>query len=269
MLLSFSFRRAAPLALAASAALAPLASLSADDHAHWSYEGHGGPMHWGELSQEFATCAKGAHQSPIDLKTAEPSSAHAPGVHWKPFAPSVVNNGHTIQANAAGDQTTTLGGETFKLVQMHFHHDSEHTFDGRHAPLEAHFVNRSADGKLLVLGVMINEGAANTEIEKLWQVMPQSEGEASASTSVDFAQLIPQGGKFYRYAGSLTTPPCSETVQWVVYADPIEASVEQIKAFAALYPLAVSTVRKEQSSTGGHPRRAENAETPVRKQSFF
>ncbi|MBI1650496.1 carbonic anhydrase [Hyphomicrobium sulfonivorans] len=236
MQLSFNFRSVTPLALAAFAALAPVGTLSAEDHAHWSYEGHGGPTHWGELSHEFAACAKGAQQSPIDIKTAEPSSAHAPTVNWKPFVPGVVNNGHTIQANAAGDQTTTLGDETFKLVQMHFHHDSEHTFDGHHTPLEAHFVNRSANGKLLVLGVMINEGAANSEIEKVWQVMPKAEGEANAREAIDFAQLIPAGGKFYRYAGSLTTPPCSEIVEWVVYADPIEASAEQIKAFAALYP---------------------------------
>lgn len=226
----------APLTFAIAAALACAMPLAADDHAHWSYEGHGGPAHWGELSQDFTACAKGTQQSPVDIKLTAPDRIQAPAVHWKPFAPGVVNNGHTIQANAAGEQITTLGDETFKLVQMHFHHDSEHTFDGRHAPMEAHFVHRSANGKLLVLGVMIESGDAHSEIEKVWQVMPKTEGTSIAKLPVDFARMIPGGGKFYRYAGSLTTPPCSEIVEWVVYADPIHASPGQIKAFADLYP---------------------------------
>lgn len=224
-----------------SAALLLLAALSvgalaANDHPHWTYEGHEGPEHWGSLSKDFAAC-NGPHQSPVNLTGAHSGDNEDITLNWKPFTPVVKNNGHTIQADAADGNTTKFGDKTYKLLQMHFHHTSEHTIDGKSSPLEAHFVNKGPDGKLLVLGVLINEGEANSEIAKLWQVAPKKSGDAKAKSAVDFSKLVPVTSKYYRYTGSLTTPPCSEIVEWVVYADPITASKEQIDAFAKLYPV--------------------------------
>jgi carbonic anhydrase len=226
-------RRIAPALLLA--ALTAAAFAATDQHPHWTYEGSEGPEHWGALSKDFAAC-NGAHQSPVNLSGAQGGDNENILLNWKPFAPKVVNNGHTIQAAAAPGNTTTLADRTYALQQMHFHHPSEHTIDGKRAPMEAHFVSKGADGKLLVLGVLIEEGKANEEIARLWEVAPKKQGDAQAKSAVDFAKLVPAGSKFYRYSGSLTTPPCSEIVDWVVFADPITASKEQIDAFAKLYP---------------------------------
>jgi len=225
-------RRMAPLC---ALAMISAAALGEEAHPQWSYEGQAGPQNWAELGQEFSACA-GTRQSPIDLTDAHRADFGEIKLHWAPSSPVVSNNGHTIQAAAADGSTTTFGGKTYSLLQAHFHHPSEHTIGNRHAPMEAHFVNRGADGKLLVLGVMITEGDANPEIAKLWQVAPSTNGEAQARETADLASLVPVGAKFYRYEGSLTTPPCSEIVDWIVFADPITASREQIDAFAKLYP---------------------------------
>ena len=219
--------------------VATLAStaLAEDGHPHWTYDGTGGPERWGTLSQDFTACSKGHQQSPVNLTNAHAGQDVPLTLDWNPFAPMVHNNGHTIQASAAPGNTTTLADRTYTLQQMHFHHPSEHTIDGKATPMEAHFVNQAADGKLLVLGVMIKEGAPNAEIAKLWEVVPQTTGDAKAKANIDFSKLIPLGAKFYRYAGSLTTPPCSEIVDWIVFATPVTASREQIEAFAKLYPV--------------------------------
>jgi len=212
-------------------------SASAGEHQpHWTYVGKEGPKHWGDLSADFAACSLGHRQSPVDLTDAHRTDIGEIQLQWKPVAPVVSNNGHTIQAAAVDGNTTTFGGKTYALLQSHFHHPSEHTIGGQRAPLEAHFVNRGADGKLLVLGVMITEGAANPEIAKLWQAAPSKTGEAQAKQTIDLTSLVPAQSKFYRYEGSLTTPPCSEIVDWIVFADPITASREQIDTFAKLYP---------------------------------
>lgn len=216
-------------------ALLPAAAV-ATGHAHWAYEGGEGPAHWGTMSEDFAAC-NGRRQSPIDLKGARKDDNEDVSLAWKPFAPIVLNNGHTIQAKAAAGNTTKFADKTYLLSQMHFHHSSEHSIDGKLSPMEAHFVHEGPGGKLLVLGVLINEGEENPEIAKLWEVAPAKEGEATAKSAVDFAKLVPVHSEFYRYGGSLTTPPCSEIVEWVVFRDPITASKEQIEAFARLYPV--------------------------------
>lgn len=218
------------------AAFGIIAASAGEHQPHWTYDGKEGPKHWGDLSGDFAACSLGHRQSPVDLTEADRADMGEVELNWNASAPVVSNNGHTIQAGAAPGNTTTFAGQTYTLAQAHFHHPSEHTIAGWRAPLEAHFVNRGADGKLLVLGVMITEGDANPEIAKLWQAAPSTEGEAQANGTVDLASLVPAGSKFYRYEGSLTTPPCSEIVDWIVFADPITASREQIDTFAKLYP---------------------------------
>ncbi len=217
-------------------AAVPAAATAEEGHGHWAYEGGGGPAHWGEMSKDFAAC-NGRRQSPVDLKGAIDGDNEDVSLAWTPFAPLVLNNGHTIQAKAADGNSTKFGDKTYVFKQMHFHHKSEHSIDGKLSPMEAHFVHEGPGGKLLVLGVLIDEGAANPEIAKLWEVAPAKTGEATAKSAVDFAKLVPASSDYYRYGGSLTTPPCSEIVEWVVFREPIAASKEQIDAFARLYPV--------------------------------
>lgn len=212
---------------------------------HWGYDGEHGPEHWGGLAAEFALCGTGRSQSPIDIVATEASTLAALSVAYGPATLAIVhqehvadevNTGHSIQVNYAGADTLTVGDEQFPLVQYHFHSPSEHTVNGRHFPMEMHLVHKSGGGKLAVLGVLIDEGAANPAFEPLLANLPDEKGETVhlEHVTVDVDQLLPQVHTTYRYEGSLTTPPCSEGVKWFVMTTPIELSPEQITQFRAV-----------------------------------
>lgn len=210
----------------------------ADGGAHWSYAGDTGPEHWGGLAPEYATCATGARQSPVDIPAGATVSPADIAFAYQPSALAIVNNGHTVQANYDAGSAITVDGVRYDLLQLHFHASSEHALAGRHAPMEAHFVHKSAAGDLAVIGVMLTSGAENPAYAALLQNLPQSAGDSAtvAGASLDAGQMLPARRGYYRYAGSLTTPPCTEGVKWFVMADPVELSDAQIAAFTALYP---------------------------------
>lgn len=214
-----------------------IAQAVAAEGAHWAYEGHGGPKEWGALSPEYAACSMGREQSPVDLTKPIAAIIGDPMTAWRPVPLRVQNNGHTIQVDCAGGGSLMLDGKSYDLLQFHFHHPSEHTVDGAFFDMECHFVHKAADGGLAVLGVMIAKGGANPALEAIWQIMPAKGGESTtASSMLDPSMLLPKDPVTFRYAGSLTTPPCSEVVQWVVYRQAITASAEQLAAFAKLFP---------------------------------
>jgi carbonic anhydrase len=219
--------------------------LAADAHKpHWSYEGATGPANWAQLDQQFKACAAGAEQTPIDLTAAVRADLGKVETAFQAMPLKVVNNGHTIQVNCAPGSRTVIDGVPHELLQFHFHHPSEHLLAGKALDLECHFVHRNATGGLAVLGVFIQPGRANAALQPIWQAMPSSEGpERDAGTAIRPADLLPGGG-YYRYAGSLTTPPCSEGVNWTVFKQPIEASPEQIRRFAALFPVNARPVQQ-------------------------
>jgi len=211
-----------------------------DSHAstQWTYSGNNGPEHWGKLAKEYAICETGKHQSPIDLKpkTATLLDKKDFAVSYQPTNVTAINNGHTVEAKPAASvgQTVSFKGEAFNLAQFHFHHPSEHTVDGQSFPLELHFVNANPTGNLTVVGVFIREGAENTALANLFARLP-AEGAAAVATNIDINRLLPQNQTALTYSGSLTTPPCSEQVNWVVMESPIEMSKTQIAAFAKLF----------------------------------
>ena len=205
---------------------------------HWSYGGEGGPDRWGDLAPENQPCAIGDQQSPIDLASALSANAPVPTPRWTSVhGAQVVNNGHTLQVNVTGPGGLKLGGKDYALKQFHFHHPSEHTIDGKSFPLEVHFVHAAADGDLAVIGVMFEPGAVNPALNPIWAVAPAKEGTAEAAGEIDLGAFLPKDASLYRYEGSLTTPPCSETVRWTVMSAPITASPSQIAAFAQLFPM--------------------------------
>jgi carbonic anhydrase len=202
------------------------------DHgsAHWSYDGPGGPSSWGSISPEFSACREGNRQSPIDLSSAQSRDLSEIGFGYRPTTLAIVNNGHTIQINHFGDSYISVGRWPYRLRQFHFHSPSEHTIEGRHAEVEMHLVHQDEQGRLAVVGVMIESGAYNAAFEDAWQHLPREAGEPQIfqDAFVDPDALLPVDRTFFQYSGSLTTPPCSEGVSWYVMASPISMSPEQI-----------------------------------------
>jgi carbonic anhydrase len=222
-------------------AACPVCTALAAEGVHWTYEEAG---KWGELSPEFGACGTGAEQSPIDLAHPIPSALGDVTVEWQTKAAVVVNNGHTIQINTEAGSAAEIAGTRYDLLQFHFHHPSEHSVDGERLAMELHFVHREAGGGLAVLGVFLVPGAENATLANIWAKVPSEEGEAELDGPIDLMPLLPKSRAYYRYAGSLTTPPCSETVLWTVFAEPIELSEAQIAAFAALYPMNARPVQE-------------------------
>ncbi|QNT69660.1 carbonic anhydrase [Defluviicoccus vanus] len=213
-------------------------AVASDAKPHWSYEGSNGPAAWGELESAYAVCGTGRQQSPIDLSHAITAELDAASVNWQPISHGIIlNNGHTIQINTPDAGGLSLDGAEYKLAQFHFHHLSEHAVDGKRSPMEVHFVHKATSGDgLTVLGVFLVEGTENSVLAPLWAAMPEHEGEKPLVSSIDAKGLLPSSSAAYRYEGSLTTPPCSEIVNWVVLKEPVTASAAQIAAFAKLFP---------------------------------
>lgn len=202
---------------------------------HWSYEGAEGPEHWGNLSAEFAACATGHEQSPIDLTGEVAVDLPDIAFHYQPSAVNILNNGHTIQVNYDAGSSIEVDGVTYELKQFHFHTHSEHTVDGATFPLELHLVHQSAEGRLAVVGLMAEAGAANDPLAIVWENMPTAANEsAHIDAQINAADLLPADHTYFGYAGSLTTPPCSEGVKWHVLTTPIQLSAAQLDTMTAL-----------------------------------
>lgn len=200
--------------------------------AHWGYSGHEGPEHWGELAPEFSACAAGKNQSPINLTEMVEGELPELKIDYVPGGYEIVNNGHTVQVNYAPGSTITIGSHTYELKQFHFHSPSENHIKGHSYPMEAHFVHMDKEGNLAVIAVMFEPGKGNPELEEAWKEMPEHAGEHhTLHHMVNANALIPHNHAYYRFNGSLTTPPCSEGVNWLVMKQFDKASQEQIEKF--------------------------------------
>jgi carbonic anhydrase len=211
---------------------------AAAEAAHWGYDGEAGPIHWGSLSPANAVCSAGSQQSPVDIAGAVKAEIPAIGVDWKKNGLRIVNNGHSIQVNVPAGSTLSRGDRAYGLLQFHFHHPSEHLVEGRRSAMEAHFVHQSVDrGTLGVLGVFLAAGAANPDFARLAATFPAVAGQEATLDGVDPTGLLPPSLAYWSYEGSLTTPPCSEIVDWMVARQPVEVAEADIARFAALYPM--------------------------------
>ncbi|PSB54622.1 carbonic anhydrase [Chamaesiphon polymorphus] len=218
--------------------LSPLPTLAAESAPQWGYEGDLNPDAWGKISRDFATCDVGKNQSPIDITGAVTGQPVQIAFNYQSSPLAVVNNGHSIQVNYNPGSTISIDGEEYQLLQFHFHTPSEHKIAGKAAAMEAHFVHRNAAGKLAVVGVMMNEGRENPLISKIWKAIPPiGQTKAIDNITIDAAHLLPNSKSYYSYTGSLTTPPCSEGVNWAVLTTPITISSSQLQEFKKLYPI--------------------------------
>ena len=205
-------------------------------HVHWSYEGDGGPENWHRLDPKNKICATGQHQSPIDIRDGVKVDLEPISFNYQPSHFSIVDNGHTVQVKT-GEGSLTITGKTYNLVQFHFHRPSEEKINGQRFDMVAHLVHKSDDGKLAVVAILMERGPENPFIQALWNNLPLEKNVEiqPPETMVDLNTFLPATRNYYTYMGSLTTPPCSEGVLWLVMRHPISVSAEQVGIFSRLY----------------------------------
>ena len=222
--------------MAATAVTLLFCTVQAESHTevkhekHWDYSKNG-PTHWGEFSK---TCSKGKAQSPVNIvpgKSIQMNTKYTLTLHEDIHTTAkVIDNGHSIKVTPKEGGTIELHGETFKLLQFHFHGKSEHTVDGKRYDMVAHLVHQNPKTKqLAVIAVFFEEGKNNPVLDNIL-------GGLEKEIRIDPADLLPADTQHYfHYVGSLTTPPCSENVQWYLLKQPVTASKNQIEAFRHYY----------------------------------
>lgn len=205
-------------------------------HIHWDYEGEGRPENWSKLDPKNTTCAIGQRQSPIDIRDGIKVDLESIKFNYRPSTFRIVNNGHTVQVEV-GDSSINLTGKTYELVQFHFHRPSEEKINGQRFDMVVHLVHKSDQGELAVVAVLLERGSENPFIQTLWNNLPLEKNAPLQPPSViiDPSTLLPATRSYYTYMGSLTTPPCSEGVLWMVMKQPVQVSQEQINIFSRLY----------------------------------
>jgi carbonic anhydrase len=213
--------------------------------AHWSYAGEGGPATWGGLKPEFQLCNSGQRQSPIDVRGGIAVDLEPVQFDYRASGFNVVDNGHTVQVNIGGGNTIQVGGRRYELVQFHFHRPSEERINGRQYDMSLHLVHKDPEGRLAVVGLLLERGAPQPVVQSVWNNLPLEKGmEQPSGASLDLNHLLPADRGYYTYMGSLTTPPCSEGVLWMVMRQPVAVSQAQIDIFARLYPMNARPVQQ-------------------------
>ena len=204
---------------------------------HWGYLGAEGPEHWGELSDDFKECEAGKHQSPINIitsKSIKGEPADKIKIDYNLDIDYILNNGHTIQVVFKPGSFIFLDNKKYELKQMHFHTPSENLIDGKRFPFEAHFVNVSDDGKIAVLALLYDYSKNdNPFIKEIWDQMPKDIDNSNSDLTIDKSiHPLPDGHySYYEFTGSLTTPPCTEGVEWLVLREKSYISKKQVQLF--------------------------------------
>ena len=223
---------------AAELAAAHRAAMAAEKMPPWGYAGAGAPERWAGLQPSFATCATGNRQSPIDIRDGIGVQLDPVRFDYLPGGFRVLNNGHTIQVHVAAGNTIEVLGRRYDLVQFHFHRPSEERVNGRAFDMVAHLVHKDVEDRLAVVAVLLTRGAPQPVVQTVWNNLPLERGEdLAAEVTLDPAQLLPEDRRYFTYMGSLTTPPCTEGVLWMVMKTPVTVSPEQIAIFSRLYPM--------------------------------
>ncbi len=198
---------------------------------HWTYTGETSPKYWSNISSEYKDC-DGSAQSPIDINDAKVVYLKKPNslnIQYHTTKTNIVNNGHTIQFNSTAGNQVSFNNKTYQLKQFHLHSLSEHTINGKHLPLEVHFVNKANDGTYAVVAVFFKEGKESPFFKKFLEKLPTEEGKYTEESTFNIQEVLPETKQFYHYNGSFTTPPCTEIVTWILLNDTKTASKEQLE----------------------------------------
>ncbi|MDI3294600.1 carbonic anhydrase family protein [Janthinobacterium tructae] len=205
---------------------------------HWSYEGDSGPANWSKINVDWAKCGNGSRQSPIDIRDGMKVELEQISFDYHPSSFNVVDNGHTVQVGVSGGNYITVQNRMFELQQFHFHRPSEERINGKAFEMVVHLVHRDAEGRLAVLALLLERGAPQATIQTVWNNLPLEKLETMQPTILlDPAEMLPVRRDYYTYMGSMTEPPCSEGVLWLVMKQPVQASPAQMALFSRLYPL--------------------------------
>ena len=205
---------------------------------HWSYEGDSGPANWSKINVDWAKCGNGSRQSPIDIRDGMKVELEQISFDYHPSSFNVVDNGHTVQVGVSGGNYITVQNRMFELQQFHFHRPSEERINGKAFEMVVHLVHRDAEGRLAVLALLLERGAPQATIQTVWNNLPLEKFETMQPTILlDPAEMLPARRDYYTYLGSMTSPPCSEGVLWLVMKQPVQASPAQMALFSRLYPL--------------------------------
>jgi carbonic anhydrase len=206
--------------------------------AAWSYGGMTGPQAWGRLKPEYSACAAGKRQSPIDIRDGIALDLDPVQFDYKPGAFAIVDTGRTIQVKVAPGNAIEVGGRRYALQQFHFHRPSEARVNGRQFEMDVQLVHKDSEGRQAVVALLLERGAAQPLLQTLWNHLPlEKQEEVAVPTAIDLNQLLPADRRYYTFMGSMTTPPCSEGVLWLVMQQPLTASARQIDIFSRLYPM--------------------------------
>lgn len=205
---------------------------------HWSYEGDSGPANWSKINVDWAKCGNGSRQSPIDIRDGMKVELEQISFDYHPSSFNVVDNGHTVQVGVSGGNYITVQNRMFELQQFHFHRPSEERINGKAFEMVVHLVHRDAEGRQAVLALLLERGAPQATIQTVWNNLPLEKFETmQPSILLDPAEMLPARRDYYTYMGSMTEPPCSEGVLWMVMKQPVQASPAQMALFSRLYPL--------------------------------
>ena len=227
------------LLIAAMIVTLSLAMLAyAQEHtSHWSYDGDEGPSHWGDLSPDYAPCRSGHRQSPIDIRSPKKTDLPAIQFDYKDSPLHIIDNGHTIMINYGAGSSIRVGDKQYTLKQFHFHRPSEERIDGKPYDMEVHLVHADPEGKLAVIAILLEQGEDNSLVHELWNDLPKEKEkeELLDTVHINATDLLPSDRGYYSFPGSLTTPPCSENVAWLVLKHPITVTSGEIERFTKLY----------------------------------
>lgn len=214
----------------------PVPSVELQLHGHWAYEGEEGPAGWGKLHPDWALCGNGKRQSPIDIRDGVRVDLEPIAFDYRPSRLRISDTGHTIQAELGEGSSITVMGREYRLVQFHFHRPSEERINGHQYEMVLHLVHRGDNDQLAVVAVMLERGPEHPVIQFLWNHLPLEAGlDNTPEAGVDLVRLLPENRSYFTYMGSLTTPPCTEGVLWMVLKQPVSLSADQIAIFSRLY----------------------------------
>jgi carbonic anhydrase len=212
---------------------------------HWTYEGESGPANWSKINVDWAMCGNGRRQSPIDIRDGIKVDLEQITFDYHPSSFNEIDNGHTIQVTVGGGNFITVGNQTYELQQFHFHRPSEERINGKGTEMVIHLVHKSAEGKLAIVAVLLERGKQHGLIQTVWNNLPLEKNELVAPSIVlDLNEVLPARREYYTYMGSLSEPPCTEGVLWLVMKQPMQASPAQMALFSRLYPLNARPVQQ-------------------------
>ncbi|AXA93987.1 carbonic anhydrase [Massilia sp. YMA4] len=214
----------------------------------WTYEGEFGPANWSKINASWNKCNGGTRQSPIDIRDGIKVDLEQIAFDYRPSSFSVTDNGHTVQVQLGGGNYLSVAGRTYELQQLHFHRPAEERVNGKSYEMGIHLVHKDVEGHVAILALMLQRGRPQPAVQTVWNNLPLEKKDTFTPSIVfDPNDLLPERRDYYTYMGSLSEPPCTEGVLWLVMKEPLQASPEQMALFSRLYPL---NARPVQASSG-------------------